>query len=398
MDAIFDKKKNRLGTFCTQWDFIKDRFGENDLLPFSISDTDFECPPLVLKALKARIEHGVFGYTRWNHDAYKQAIIRWYDKQLNMNIDQDAIVYSPSVCYSIAKIMRMKTDIGDHVVFNTPAYDAFFELIAHNDRIGIGSDLTQTDGYFNINFEDLEQKLSHPKAKIFLLCSPHNPTGRVWTRQELSQLVGLCQKHHVFLISDEIHMDIIRSGIMHHPILSVASDLETVCICTSASKTFNIPGLGGAYAIIPDQTTRIAFLLQLKERDHVSHASILGTTALMAGYSGAAAWLCELNGYLEHNMAFLSDFFKKHFPQIHFRIPESTFLAWIDMNAFPYTEDEIQHALIHVGKVAFMKGSTYGQVGTNYLRLNVGCSRAKLEDGLSRFKKAMDSLAKRSDQ
>lgn len=392
MDSIFDNKKNRLGTFCTQWDFIEDRFGMKDLLPFSISDTDYECPPVILEALRARMDHGVFGYTRWNHDKYKDAIVGWYDRRFKTHIHKQDIVYSPSVCYSIAKIMNMKTDIGDHVIFLTPSYDAFFKLIENNLRVGVGSDLISEEGYFTINFTALDQLLSHPKAKVFLLCSPHNPTGRVWTKQELSQLIEMCQKHGVFLISDEIHMDVIRSEKKHWPIFKVVSDMKDSCICTSASKTFNTPGLGGAYAIIPDQEMRAEFLLQSKARDHVSHASIFGTTALVTGYMRAEVWLDELNTYLEANMAYLKQFFDQYFPEIEFKIPESTFLAWVDVSSLPYTENEIQQALIHVGKVAFMKGSTYGEAGTNYLRINVGCSCEKLVDGMNRFKKAIDYL------
>ncbi len=388
----FDKVFSRYGTYSTQWDYIQDRFGEEGLLPFSISDTDFSCPPEILRDLQKRIEHGVFGYTRWNHDDFKSAIRKWYEERFSTVVEKDWIVYSPSVLYTISKLMDSLTDIGDYVVVQTPAYDAFFKMIEDKGRALSDNKLVQEDGKYVIDFPDLERKLAEPKAKVFLLCSPHNPTGRVWRREELERIIGLCRKHKVFLISDEIHMDVVRKPFVHLPILEVAKDLEHVCICTSASKTFNTPGLCGSYALIPNQCVKEEFLLTLKNRDGLSSASALGMIATMTAYNECGQWVDELNQYISENMRTVGNFLAEHIPAASFHLPESTYLAWIDMKKLPYSSEELQDALVHHGKVAIMPGETYGENGKGFLRMNVGCPRSKVVEGLARLKKAVEGL------
>ncbi|MEH7306647.1 MalY/PatB family protein [Neobacillus drentensis] len=392
MKHLFDQEINRLGTYCTQWDYIEDRFGEKDLLPFSISDTDFLCPPEVLQGLKKRLEHGVFGYTRWNHDEFKGAIVKWFNERFSTAIDKDWIVYSPTVIYTISKIVQMLTDEGDYVVTQTPAYDAFFKLIEDNKRNLSSNKLLQENGKYIIDFDDLEKRLAHPRAKVLLLCSPHNPTGRVWTKEELERIIGLCKKHEVFIISDEIHMDIVRKPYVHIPIVNAAQDLENICICTSASKTFNTPGLSGSYAIIPNQELKEEFLVTLKNRDGLSSASTLGSIGMMTAYNECGRWVEELNDYIEGNMIAIKYFLEEHIPLACLNVSESTYLAWIDISKLPYSNEELQHALVHHGKVAIMSGQTYGDNGKGYLRMNVGCPRSKVMEGLQRFKKAIEYL------
>lgn len=386
MSTRFDEKINRLGTYSTQWDYIQDRFGEEGLLPFSISDMDFQVPSEVMESLHERLAHGVFGYTRWDHDDYKQAIFDWYEKRFDVKIDKNQIVYSPSVCYSIAKMIELLTEKGDHVIIQTPAYDAFFRLIESNERQCIENELVKENGYYTMDFEDLEEKLANPRAKIFLLCSPHNPTGRVWTEQELKKIVGICQKYNVFIISDEIHMDVIRKGKKHSPLMQLVKNNQNFCICTSASKTFNTPGLIASYMFVPNNELRERFLHQLKDKDSLSSASIFGTTALIAGYQNASKWVDELNDYFEGNLNYLKKFLTEQLPEISFELPEATFLAWLDVSKLPLTDDELQTALVKIGKVAIMRGDTYGKVGARHLRLNIGCPREKLKEGLERLK------------
>ncbi|MCU4716184.1 pyridoxal phosphate-dependent aminotransferase [Bacillus cereus] len=392
MKHSFDTVINRLGTHCTQWDYIQDRFGEKDLLPFSISDTDFQCPPEILEALRNRLEHGIFGYTRWNHQDFKGAIQHWYQRRFSTKINEDWIIYSPAVIYSISKLIENLTVEGDHVVVQTPAYDAFFKLVEDNKRIFSENRLLCDNNKYSIDFRDLECKLSHPHAKVFLLCSPHNPTGRVWTKKELKEMIALCKKHQVYIISDEIHMDIVRKPNVHIPIINVAENLDDVCICTSASKTFNIPGLGGSYVIIPNQKIKRKFLVTLKNKDGLSSTSILGATGLIAAYLKGEQWVDALNIYIEKNMELVKEFLDKHLTSVHLEIPESTYLAWIDISGLPYTNEQIQDALIHNGKVAIMPGEIYGENGKGFLRMNVGCPSSKVIDGLQRFKKAIDYL------
>lgn len=392
MNYSFDEVVNRLGTYCTQWDYIEDRFGEKDLLPFSISDTDFLCPPEILTAIKKRVDHGIFGYTRWNHLEFKGAIQQWYLKRFSTSIKEDWIIYSPTVIYTISKLIEHMTEEGDHVVVQTPAYDAFFKLVEENKRVFSGNKLLYENSSYFIDFQDLEKKLAHPCAKVFLLCSPHNPTGRVWSKIELKKMIALCKKYQVYVISDEIHMDIVNKPNVHIPIVNAAENLDHVCICTSASKTFNTPGLGGSYAIIPNQELKERFLITLKNIDGLSSTSTLGAIGLMSAYLNGGQWVDELNAYIEKNMELVKGFLDTHIPSAHLEIPESTYLAWIDISRLPYTDEQLQDALIHHGKVAIMPGEMYGKDGKGFLRMNVGCPSSKVIDGLQRFKKALDYL------
>lgn len=389
---MFDEVINRQGTFCTQWDYIEDRFGEKDLLPFSISDMDFRSPEAILQTLEARLRQGVFGYTRWNHEHYKKSISNWYEKRFSSKIKEEWIVYSPSVIYSISKIIEILTDEADHVVIQTPAYDAFYKTIQDNKRIISRNELLYQDGLYSIDFVDLEEKLAHAKAKILLLCSPHNPTGRVWTKVELEKIIQLCNQHNVYIISDDIHMDIIHGENRHIPITDAAIDVRKVCICTSASKTFNTPGLGGSYTLIPDEEIRNAFLVALKNKDGLSSASIFGTLATMTAYNDCEDWVDELVAYLQTNLQTIQVYLDQYLPSLQLTMPEATYLAWIDTSQLPYSSEQLQHALVVHGKVAIMSGETYGEAGSHFIRMNIGCPRSKVVEGLHRIKKAIEYL------
>lgn len=391
-ENIFDEVINRKGTYSTQWDYVEDRFGEKDLLPFTISDTDFSVPNKVMEKLKERMNHPVFGYTRWNHFDYKSSIVEWFNKRLNTVVDYNWIIYSPSVMYSVSKLIEMHTSPGDGVIIQTPSYDAFFKTINASKRKLIKNPLKYIDGKYELDFQDLESKLSIDSTKILLICSPHNPTGRVWTEEELKKIVELCQKYNVFLISDEIHMDVLREGIIHNPIIKYIGSYNKVAICTSASKTFNIPGLGGSYLLLLDRKIRKEFQLILKNRDGLSSANIFGITATMAAYNHGSDWVNQLNNYINENLQYVKAYIEKELPELTFEIPESTYLAWIDIQDLPFTMQELQDTLVSKGKVAIMDGKTYGGNGTSFLRLNVGCPRDKLIEGLDRLKKSVDYL------
>ncbi len=390
MKNKFDKVTNRLGTFCTQWDYIEDRFGEKKLLPFSVSDTDFSVPVEITDSLKKRMEHDIFGYTRWNHHTFKDAVLHWYDSRFHCQLNSDWLVYSPSVIYSISQLINSQSQEGDGVLIQTPAYDAFYKTINANNRQVIENPLSYENGHYEIDFALLDTQLAVPTTKILLLCSPHNPTGRVWRKEELEQLIELCHKHHVFLISDDIHMDVLRQGQQHIPLTELSTN--KMAICTSASKTFNIPGLIFSYVIIPDPAVRETFLRQLKEKDGLSSSSIFGMYATVEAYNHCNYWVDELNEYIDSNFTVVEDYLETHLPTITLAHSEATYLAWLDVSQLPYTSEQLQQALITIGKVAIMPGATYGTTGEHFLRLNLGCSQTKLLDGLSRLKKAVDYL------
>ncbi|WP_229683185.1 MalY/PatB family protein [Virgibacillus oceani] len=392
MRINFDKMINRKGTYCTQWDFAKDRFGKSDVLPFSISDMDFQSPPEILQAIDEHAKHGIFGYTRWNHDAYKSAITHWYQSRFSTDMLNEWIVYSPSVIYSISALIDILTNKNDQVIVQTPGYDAFFKQIAASDREMVKNPLIYEDGSYSMDFDLLEKQLSNPNAKILLFCNPHNPTGRVWNRHELETIVDLCERYHVKIISDDIHMDIVYQYHHYTPITSMTDNTDNVFICTSASKTFNTPSLGGSYAFLPDEKVREQFLAIMKQRDGLSSAMIFGVLSIIEGYNHSAYWVDELTNYLYNNMKIVSSFLQDEIPTITFNIPESTYLAWIDCSKLLSSDQEIQNALVNIGKVGIMSGSVYRVNDGNFLRMNVGCPREKLIDGLERLKKSIDGI------
>ena len=386
----FDEIKDRRGTYCTQWDYVKDRFGKEGLLPFTISDMDLESPGEIAEALVKRINHKIFGYSRWNHDDFKNSIESWYKKRFSCEINKDWIVYSPSVIYAVSKFVEMKSEKGDGVLINTPGYDGFFKMILGNERRIISSPLKNINGKYEIDFEDFEKKCR--EAKIFLLCSPHNPVGKVWTEKELAKIIEICKKNNVFIISDEIHMDIVYNK-KHIPIVSLGKDyLENIVLCTSASKTFNIPAFTGSYLFIPSEKNREDFLKILKERDALSSPSILAVIATMTAYNECEYWVDELIKYTENNIRFVKEYLEKNIPELFCEIPDGSYFAWIDFSKLGISSEEFQKYLIDIGEVAVMPGLTYGEEGRYFLRLNVACSIKKVEDGLKRIKKTVDYI------
>ncbi len=383
----FDKVIDRKNTYSTQWDYIGDRFGRDDILPFSISDTDFAVPDSVQTALKKRIEHPIYGYSRWNHDDYKNSIVYWFNNKDNAEVDPNWVVYSPSVVFSIATFIRLLSEPNQTVATFTPMYDAFYKVIEANERNLAPIRLGSAQQGYSIDWDSLETVLAQPQTRIFLLTNPHNPTGKVFSADELSQLSKLCKKYDVFLISDDIHKDIVYPGSSYTPITSVTT--ENVVLCCSGSKTFNTPGLIGSYILIPDDKLREKFLVELKAKNALSSVSILGMYSQMAAYSeDGLTYASQLVKYTDSSMDLIKGFLDKNLPEFNFVKPSATYLAWIDVSKIDLTMDELQDKLINVGKVGIMPGTTYGD--SNYLRMNIACPKSKLEEGLKRLKASFD--------
>lgn len=386
----FDKKVNRLGTYCTQWDYVEDRFGKKGLLPFTISDMDLEFPEEITEVLKERLNHRVLGYSRWKHDDFKDSIRNWYSKRFNCSVDSNWIYYSPSVMYSISKLIEIFSDEGDGVLINTPAYNAFYEVIGNNNCNIIKSPLINKDGFYSIDFEDFEKKCKY--SKIFILCNPHNPTGRVWSELELIKMVRICKENNVKIISDDIHMDIVYDNKMT-PVLNVSDNyLESIFICTSASKSFNIPALTGSYVIIPNEEIRTKFENITRYRDFVNSPAILAILGTMTCYNDCEYWLDELLRYLKENLQYTINYIECNLKPLKLVMPEGCYFAWIDFSGLKISSEKFQKLLIDIGEVAIMSGKVYGEESEFYLRLNVACSREKLEDGLNRIKKTIDYI------
>ncbi|EGO9937316.1 MULTISPECIES: MalY/PatB family protein [Enterococcus] len=389
--VTFDTAINRKGTYCTQWDYVEDRFGEADLLPFTISDTDFMVPKEVLKTLKERMNHPVFGYTRWNHHELKEAIKQWYQSRFDTLLEEEWIMYTPTVIYAVSTLIQMLTKKGEGVVLQTPAYDAFFKVIQDNDRLLVENPLIYEENQYRIDFTNLEEKLARPENKVLLLCSPHNPTGRVWKQWELEKIVALCRQYSIFLLSDEIHMDILGRGQRHIPITRF--NYEQVAIVTSGTKTFNFPGLTFAYALIPNLGLREHFQRKLKNADGLSSTNIFGMLATMSAYRYCSHWVDELNHYLESNQRYVKTFIQEKLPDVKVVDLEATYLMWLDVSKAVSDIPLLREKLISVGKVAIMDGSIYGGNGHQFLRLNIGCPKSKLVDGLDRMLKSFEAAA-----
>ncbi|WP_124059203.1 MalY/PatB family protein [Vaginisenegalia massiliensis] len=386
----FNQIIDRRGTYCTQWDYVADRFGQANLLPFTISDTDFLLPKEIIEILHHRVDHGVFGYSRWNHDDFKNCVKKWFDDQFDAKIESEWITYSPSVIYAVSQLIKIKSEVGQGVIIQTPAYDAFFKTIRQNDRLVVENPLIYTDGKYFIDFVDLEKLMSKKENRILLFCSPHNPSGRVWTKDELDKVISLCKKYDVFLISDEIHMDIVRKSFKHIPITEMIQ--ENVALLTSGSKTFNFAGLLFSYLLIPDNETKELFLIQLKNADGLSSPSVLGMLATMTAYSKCGSWVQDLNEYIQSNELFVKKFLKENCPCIVPVNSEATYLMWLDISKMRVEMNQLQNWLVNKGKVAIMNGIVYGGNGEQFLRLNIGCSKGKIEQGLLRLKEVYNSL------
>lgn len=387
MKYNFDQVINRRGTYSTQWDYIQDRFGRSDIIPFSISDTDFPVPVGVQDALKKRIEHPIYGYTRWNHDDYKNSIVNWFKNQNDYEPNPDWILYSPSVVFTIATFMRLKSEVGDGVAVFTPMYDAFYHVIEDNDRLLMPVRLGSAQQGYQIDWDALETVLAQHNTKILLVTNPHNPTGKVFSPAELKRMVALCQQYHVFIISDDIHKDIVFSAATYTPITTYVQ--KNVVLCCSATKTFNTPGLIGSYLFEPDETLRSAFLVELKQKNALSSASIFGIESQIAAYNTGSDYLLQLISYLQSNFDYLSDFLQSQLPEISFEQPQATYLAWMDVSKLGLTSEELQDKLINKGRVGIMPGKTYGD--SQYLRMNIACPISKLQEGLKRMERGIHS-------
>lgn len=386
----FSTVVDRHGTWCTQWDYVADRFGADDLLPFTISDMDFATAPCITAALHERINHGVFGYSRWKNDEFLAAVAHWFQQRFNSRIDKESLVYGPSVIYMVSELIRIWSKPGDGIVVHTPAYDAFYNAVQGNDRKVVSVSMQKSATGWMCDMAKLEAELAKPENTILLLCSPQNPTGKVWTRDELNTMAELCARYGVAVISDEIHMDMVWGDHQHTPWNEVAK--SKWALLTSGSKSFNIPALTGAYGLIGDDESRASYLKALKGRDGLSSPSVLALTAHIAAYEQGEAWLDALRAYLENNLRFVAEQLNAAFPQLNWQPPEATYLAWIDLSMLGIDDKALQKVLIEQQKVAIMPGYTYGVEGNGYVRLNTGCPKRKLEQGVERLIAGVNSL------
>lgn len=383
-DWDFDSVVDRRGTWCTQWDYIADRFGVAELLPFTISDMDLPTAPAVIAALRARLDHPVLGYSRWRNDDFLSAVGYWYRQRYDTEIDPAWITYAPSVIYQVSRLIGLWSQPGDGVVVHTPCYDAFPKTV-----VATGRQLRRVPMR---DWAALESELCRPENTVLLLCSPHNPTGHVWTEDELIRIAGLCAREGVAVISDEIHSDLTHAPNRHLVFARIAAGLSSPpawAVVTSASKSFNIPGLTGSYGLIPDEAARQGYLGALSG-DGLSSPAVLALVATIAAYREGGPWLDALRSYLWDNLTLVQQRLDEAFPQLGWVPPQAGYLAWIDISPLGVDDDALQAELIGTEKLAIMPGTTYGS--SRHLRLNVGCPRSKVERGVDGLIRALQRL------
>lgn len=386
----FDKVVNRKDTDSMKWNNLKDNYGSEDLLPMWVADMDFQSPKDIMEAFKKRVEHGVFGYPYIDGSVY-DSIINWAKKRYHWNIEKEWIIFTPGVVVGLNIGIKEIGEKGDNVVVQTPVYPPFFRVVENYGRELRVNPIKFDGEKFVMDFEDLEEKIDY-KTKVMMLCNPHNPVGRSWTKEELNRVGEICIKNDITIISDEIHADLTLSGTNHIPIASISEELSNRTITLmSPSKTFNIAGLFTSIAIVPNKELREGYARTL-EKMEIGHVSIFGIVGLQAAYSKGEGWLNEALIYIEDNIDFTIEYINKNIPEIKVLKPEATYLLWLDFRGLDKTPDEINEALLNVGKIILNDGRPYGEGGEGYFRLNVGCPRSIVEDGLDRIKKSVESL------
>lgn len=388
MTSQFDKIVDRRNTSSTKWDYCLQASGKADILPMWVADMDFMSPAPITEAIVKRAEHGIFGYTEIPDELIKAWTI-WIKKRFNWEIKERSLLISPGVVTSVNTAVLAFTEIGDKVLMQTPIYTPFYSSIRDNGRELITSSLVNNNGRYEIDFLDLESKLA-TGVKMMLLCSPHNPIGRVWRMNELQEIIRLCKKYNVILVSDEIHSDLVYSGFTHIPIASLTQEVKTVTL-VSPTKTFNIAGLSLSGAIITDEELRRKFI-DIMHHTGAGILNVFGLVAAEAAYTRCGLWLDELLIYLEENLNVLVEYFEKYIPSIKVIRPEATYLAWLDCRDLPVNLDKLNEFFADKAGVWLNDGITFGKEGYGFVRINFACPRAVLLEGLSRIKKAVESL------
>ncbi len=392
-DSRFDQRIDRHGTDTVKWDGLGRIFGRSDALALWVADMDFQAPDPVLKALRERVEHGVFGYSYRPKD-YDKAILHWEEERHAWSPDPNALFYVPGVMTGIAKAVQTFSQPGDRVVIQPPVYHPFFDMIRHNDReVGEAPLERDENGRYGMDFAALEEELRKDGSKIFLLCSPHNPVGRIWSSQELKKVGELCERHDVLILSDEIHQDIEYGEQCHIPIASLDPELQKrVLTFSSPAKTFNLQGIISAFAIVPDKKKRVQLQKALRA-DHIVLENALSIVACRAAYQEGRDWLDELLRYLKANRDLVDRFVQERLPGIEHVPPEGTYLSWLDCRGLQLSQDALKRFMLERAGVALNDGSTFGEGGEGMLRLNFGCPRGLLEEGLERIEGALSDLS-----
>jgi len=385
MKYNFDEQVKRDGTNCIKYDFRKDVFENEGVLPLWVADMDFKTPDFIINALRKRLDHEILGYT-YRPESYHGAIVNWMERRHGWIIQKDWISFSPGVVAGLTLAIESFSEAGDEVVLQPPVYSPFFDSIRLTKRKLVENPLKLENGRYTFDLDDLRQKVSD-KTKLLLLCNPQNPGGMVWTRDELMALADFCMERNILVISDEIHADLIFPGHKHIPFASLSDEIAKNCIvCMAPSKTFNIAGLSTSFVVIPAKRLYAAYERTLRI-PHLHMGNIFGTVALEAAYRYGDEWLAALMSYLWDNYLFLETYLNVNLPEVTVMKPEATYLIWLDFSAFGLSDDQLNKKIIEAG-VGLNRGIQFGTQGSGYMRINIGCPRVMLKEALEKISEA----------
>jgi len=390
----FDQSPDRRGTNSVKWDLKSHTPAGRDILPMWVADMDFPIPDAVLVALRERISHPVFGYG-FLADSLREAFLAWQKRRNGWEIDQEWLVYAPGVMPGVCAAILAFTDPGDEVILQPPVYYPFFNAIRDNGRVVVENPLTEVDHNYRMDLEHLEAQITD-RTRMLILCSPHNPVGRVWTPAELAALGELCDRNNLTIVSDEIHGDLVRNGYTFTPLASLSPEISNRTItCVAPTKTFNIAGISTSFAIVKDPRKREALTATI-ERLGMNLPNVLSLTAATAAYASGDEWLSALLHYLNATYDWIEGEMASRFPSLHLCPIQGTYLAWIDfrdvMEATGADDKSVRHALTDVGGLRLSNGSHFGTGGQGFQRMNLACPRDVVREGLDRLELALEAL------
>ncbi len=385
----FDEIIERRGTSSLKYDFAVKRGKPEDILPFWVADMDFKSPPAVLEALSHRICHGVFGYSNSADEGYFKALFNWYQSRFGWEPRPEWLVKTPGVVFAICTAIRALTKQGDAVIIQQPVYYPFEEAVKANDRHLIINQLIYTEGRYHMNIAEFERQIIEHQVRLFILCSPHNPVGRVWTKEELTALGDVCVRHGVYVISDEIHADFVYSPYRHLVFAGLKPEYADLTVmCTSPSKTFNLAGLQISNIFIKDAKIRRLFCGEIQKTGY-AQPNLMGLLACQAAYEQGTQWLEKLKLYLAENLELVRKFLQEELPVIRLVEPEGTYLVWLDCSALGISDQELDELLMQKAGIWLDAGSMFGAGGQGFQRINIAVPRPVLQQGLDRLKRAV---------
>ena len=388
MSYNFNKITDRHNTSSAKIDLAVARGKPADVLSLWVADMDFPTSPVILEALHKKIDHGIFGYS-CTDDAFHKALADWMKKEHNFTFDRREMISTPGVVFAIATAIKAYTKEGESVLIQTPVYYPFKNMIEANNRNLVTSSLHEKDGKYQIDFEDFENKIIENDVKLFILCSPHNPMSRVWTRDELSRLGEICLRNKVIVFADEIHNDFVYAPNVHTVFSTLSPEIAQNCIVSMApSKTFNLAGLQFSTNFIKNPSLRAKFKLE-RNKTGYDEPSLMGMVAARAAYEGGKPWLEALKKHLLENIDFVRTYLKEKIPQARLIEPEGTYLLWIDFSALGFSDSELDDLIVNKAKVWLDRGTMFGEEGNCYQRINIATPQALLKEAIDRISEAL---------